>query len=125
MRENKLNWDIVGMWTAGACAVHCALLPILLTIGALSGVSAWAHPVVEVLFVSVSLLIGVFVLVPQYRNAHHKSIPIFLMLIGLGLIIGGHFLGLHEYEPMFTTIGGLFVLISHFLNWTFFKQTLI
>lgn len=125
MRENKLNWDIVGMWTASVCALHCALLPILLTVGALSGVSAWAHPVVELVFVSVSLLIGVFVLIPQYRNAHQKMLPILLMVVGLGLIVGGHLLGVHEYEPVFTTIGGLIVLTSHFLNWKYYKQTLI
>ncbi|MEO1438301.1 MAG: MerC domain-containing protein, partial [Bacteroidota bacterium] len=116
MRENRFNWDIVGMWTAGVCAVHCALLPMLLAIGALSGVSAWAHPVIEVVFVSVSLFICVFVLIPQFRKAHHNMLPICLMITGIGLIVGGHFLGLHEYEPVFTTIGGLVVLTSHFLN---------
>ncbi|MEM6829694.1 MAG: MerC domain-containing protein [Bacteroidota bacterium] len=125
MQENKLNWDLVGMWAAGVCAVHCALLPILLTIGALSGVSAWAHPVVETVFVGTSLLIGIFVLIPQYRNAHHRLTPLLLMTLGLLLIVGGHFLGLHEFEPVFTTIGGLTVLTSHFLNWRYYKKSLV
>lgn len=119
-----LNWDFVGMWAAGICALHCALFPLLFTLGTLSGAAAWAHPVIETTFVGISLLIGIFVLFPQYRNAHGKILPLVLMGLGIILIFGGHWLGLHALEPIFTTIGGLIVLSSHFLNWRFFKRSM-
>ena len=35
----KINWDIMGIATSVACAIHCALLPLLLTSLPLFGIN--------------------------------------------------------------------------------------
>jgi hypothetical protein len=91
--ENVL--DRIGVVTSFACALHCAMAPLVIGILPLFGAS----------------------LVPAYLRKHKRARPIVFFVIGLGLILTAR-LALDEFrgELPFVTFGAIFVIISHVLN---------
>lgn len=117
----KLNLDFLGMSASLLCAVHCSVLPLLLTVGLVGGFSWLEHPAVEVTFIICSLMLAWLSLLPGWRRGHGRIEPILIMLVGFGLIVLAHVL--HEqYEGLLMTLGGLAIAIAHFLNWRLSKK---
>jgi hypothetical protein len=75
--------DIVGATTSLVCAIHCAIVALLL--GALPAASFLAASWVEWAFLSASTLIGVIALVPGYRR-HGRRTPMVLFLLGIAIL---------------------------------------
>lgn len=90
MKAGVWNWDRIGMWASGACAVHCVLTGV--AIGVLSAVGAtfFASEAMEYTFVGLAILAGALAAWTGYR-AHGRTYPNVLLLLGFGLIIGKHF----------------------------------
>ncbi|WP_345230998.1 MerC domain-containing protein [Olivibacter ginsenosidimutans] len=109
--------DMVGFTASALCAVHCALMPFVITLLPLVGLEFLASPWVEISIIVLSILIGISSLIPSYLKYHRKLWPIIMLLVGFILIFGAHFLGFHELEPILVPIGGLTIAGAHFLNW--------
>jgi hypothetical protein len=75
--------DIVGATTSLVCAIHCAVVALLL--GALPAASFLAASWLEWAFLSASTVIGVCALVPGYRR-HGRRGPIVLFLVGIAIL---------------------------------------
>lgn len=121
--REKINLDALGISASLLCAVHCSLLPVLLTLGALGGLSWMRHPLVEAVFIGLSLILAVASLFPSWRKAHGRLEPIGLVLLGFGLIIGSHLLHAHHHEPALMTIGGVLIAFAHLINWKLLRRT--
>jgi hypothetical protein len=117
----KLNLDFLGMSASLLCAVHCSVLPLLLTVGLLGGFSWLEHPAVEITFIFSSLMLAWLSLLPGWRRGHGRIEPVLTMLVGFGLIVLAHVF--HEqYEGLLMTLGGLAIAVAHFLNWRLSKK---
>jgi hypothetical protein len=119
--RERINLDMLGISASVLCAVHCSLLPVLLTVGALGGLSWLRHPLVEVVFIMLSLLLAFFSLLPSWRKAHGRLEPILLMLAGFACIVLSRLLG-EGLEPALMTIGGLTIAAAHLLNWRLMRK---
>jgi hypothetical protein len=114
--------DRLGIWASALCVVHCLLTPIVLS---LSVVSAHFLPSEErthrALAVVVATL-GALALVKGYR-AHRRLRILFLMVVGLGCIFTGAYLGdrlpSHLVEVLITFTGSAFMITAHRMNHTF------
>jgi hypothetical protein len=73
--------DFVGATTSFVCAVHCAVVALLL--GAMPAMSFLASPVLEWLFLGASAAIGLAALLPGYR-VHRQPAPMILFTLGIG-----------------------------------------
>ncbi|CEG17306.1 MerC domain-containing protein [Xanthomonas citri] len=101
------------------CAVHCAVLPLVLALAPSLGLSFWLGDGVELAIVVFVTLLGLFSLVLGYRR--HKALhALALLLPGLALL----WLGL-LYDPLHhsvvphavvMTLGGALVGIAHLVN---------
>jgi len=109
--------DMLGIGVGLACAIHCALLPIILTTGVFSGISWVDHIVVDVLFLIASIIIGLFAFVKSYRLYRHSFIPIAIALFGFMII--GYTLLTHDHTQLWLPAsGGVLLAIAHYYNYS-------
>ena len=102
------------------CAVHCAIVPLLITTLPLLGLGFLANPWVEWGMIAFALLIGTYAIGLSYLRTHHKILPIILMAIGFLIIIAGHVFVHSWHEAIVVPSGGLLIACAHFYN---FKYT--
>lgn len=110
--------DRFGMLASCACAVHCAVVPILLGVLPLVGVAWLGDERIELFMLGVAIIIGSVSLLPAYSRHHHRRLPLITFTAGVVLIILAH-LAVDEATASHTVLvvaGGLIISIAHFLN---------
>ena len=101
------------------CAVHCALLPLVIALLPSLGIASWLGEDFERGFVLFATLLGLFTLLWGYRR--HRAVRALGMLIpGLGALwLGVSFDPLHEAvmpHAVVMTLGGTLVGLAHLAN---------
>lgn len=115
-RLRKLNLDALGIGASVICAVHCALLPILMTVLPLFGLEILENEKVEYGLLSFTFLVGCTSLFRGYRYHHHHAKPLLLFSLGFALLLLGHFLVGGFWEPVVIAIGALLIIAAHVWN---------
>lgn len=101
------------------CAVHCAVLPLMLALAPSLGLSFWLGDGVERTIVVFVSLLGLFSLLLGYRR-HHALQALALLLPGLAALWAGLL-----YDPLHhaavphavvMTLGGTLVAVAHLVN---------
>ena len=112
-------FDRLGATGALLCAIHCALLPILIALLPSLGLSAAVAPSFEVGFVLFATLLGLAVLVWSYRR-HRAMRALWLLIPGLAVLwIGILYPPLHHSvvpHAVAMTFGGTLVGLAHLAN---------
>lgn len=108
--------DHLGIGVAILCAVHCALLPVIISMLPMVGLRFLAHPVLELLIIFISLMIALASLGKSLR-AHRRWLPIVMVIIGFTLILTGHFWVAEAAEWILLTAGSTMVAAAHLVNW--------
>jgi hypothetical protein len=110
--------DRVGATASFLCAIHCALLPFVLTVLPLLGLGFLAGHRFERGFVMFAASLALFALVGGYRR-HRRPLPLLLAVPGLLLLLlgvtwaSGYSILVHS---VMVTCGGLLVASAHFVN---------
>jgi len=116
----QVNWDAFGMATSLVCAIHCGVLPLLLTSLPLFGINIIHNNFFEAGMIALAFLIGSLALFHGYRRHHHRPLP--LLIFSAGFI----FLVLKElfvsYEIALLVPAVLFILTAHFFNYLFCRK---
>ena len=111
--------DRIGATGALLCAVHCALLPVLIALLPALGVSALLAPDFEIGFVVFATLFGLAVLVWSYMR-HRAMRALGLLVPGLAVLwIGVLYPPLHHSvvpHAVAMTFGGTLVGLAHIVN---------
>ena len=107
--------DSVGMTASILCAVHCAVVPFLITSLPLLGLGFLANSWVEWSMIIFALMIGVYAIGSSFFR-HHKYLPLTLMLSGFLIIITGHLFVTGWREGIVVPIGGFLIAAAHFAN---------
>ena len=100
-----------------SCAVHCALMPLLLPLLPLLGIAWLADERVEWLLVGTSALIAWFALGRGYVR-HRQLLPSAVVACGLACIVCGRVLhfGGGRFEIACFVVGGAAIATAHRLN---------
>ncbi|BFI95907.1 MAG: MerC domain-containing protein [Rhodanobacter sp.] len=111
--------DRVGATASFLCAIHCALLPFVLTLLPLLGLGFLAGHRFERDFVLFAASLALFALIGGYRR-HRYPLPLWLALPGLALLVLG-VVWVSEQQhivvhSVMVTCGGLLVASAHFVN---------
>ncbi len=109
-KNNKL--DIVGMSASLVCAVHCAAIPLIFGLGAAHLAEILHHPVVEVSFLLVALVVATWSLGKSYLYHHRNKRPLYLGVVGMALVC----IGVIAHAWFITLPGGLVLALAHFWN---------
>ena len=111
--------DRIGATGSLLCAIHCALLPVLIALLPSLGVSTWLAPGIEEAFVLFATLFGLAVLVWSYRR-HRAMRALGLLVPGLAVLwVGVLYQPLHESvvpHAVAMTFGGTLVGLAHIAN---------
>ncbi|MCW3487673.1 MerC domain-containing protein [Chitinophaga nivalis] len=126
MEENflrKMNLDTLGIGASLLCAVHCALLPLVLTMLPLLGAALPENEWLEYALLSGSFVIGCLALGRGYFRHHRRIRPLLLFSAGFVLLVCGHFIAPADgWEPLPIAIGALMIIAAHLLNLRGCKQ---
>ena len=111
--------DRAGATASLACALHCALMPLVVTLLPLVGLAFLADQRIEWALVGLSAVLGVISLCLGYRE-HRSRRALALLGTGLALLAVGRIAeGYMQQTPwgvLLVVLGGLTVAGAHLLN---------
>jgi len=118
------NTDFFGFFASFLCAIHCSLLPFVMTVGMLGGLSWLAEPWVEVTFIILSVILATLSLYPSYKKQHHSDKALKIAALGFSLLFISRLVG-HgsSIEVVTIVIGGLLIAFAHVVNWRLLKKS--
>jgi MerC mercury resistance protein len=111
----KLSLDAVGATTSMMCALHCAAVALMF--GTLPVVSLLAASWVEWVFLSISIGVGLFALVPGYRR-HRLRTPLVLFVTGITILLSMRLLRMSPSLAEMGVVGAAAALLvtAHWKN---------
>jgi hypothetical protein len=105
----KLNWDALGIGTSILCAIHCALLPVLMSTLPIFGVNIIHNLFFEWGMIALAFIVGSYSLFHGYLKHHRSLMPVLIFSFG--------FIFLAQYEILFLIIAVVLIIIAHFYNY--------
>src|SRR6187431_2608017 len=109
----KMNWDGLGIATSVACAIHCAVLPLVLTSLPLFGINVIHNQTFEWFMIFIAFSIGVYALYHGYITHHHSFFPMSLFSVGFVFLSAKQFTNHHL---IFLIIAVSLIISAHYLN---------
>ena len=110
----KLNWDMMGIAASVACAVHCAVLPVILTSLPLFGINIIHNSFFEWGMIGLAFLVGIYSLRHGYIKHHQNPLPMFVFLAGFLFLVLKQFFSNQEY--LFLTMAVFLIISAHVIN---------
>ena len=101
----------LGLGLSFLCAIHCLAMPFLLVALPIVGKQFFTEEV-ELTLIFVSLLIGAFVLLKDYK-VHENKMP--LVLLGLSSLLVTFHLFIHQHSLL--TFSSVIMAIAYLRNW--------
>jgi uncharacterized membrane protein YoaK (UPF0700 family) len=111
----KINWDAFGIAASVACAIHCAVLPLILSSLPLFGINIIENQGFEFLMIALAFVVGVYSLYHGRKKHHHSYYPMVLFGAGISLLFIKSML--HSHSLMLLLPAVSLVVIAHYLNY--------
>ena len=111
----KLNWDALGIGTSIACAIHCALLPVLLTTLPVFGIDIIHNLFFEWGMIALAFIVGSYSLFHGYIKHHRSFTPVIIFSIGFIFLILKQIF--HEREIPLLIVAVIFIISAHYYNY--------
>lgn len=113
---SKWNLDALGIGASLVCAVHCVLLPLLVSMLPLLGLRVLENESLEYALLAFSFVVGYTALFRGYRKNHGHVLPLVLFTLGYIGLLGGHFAAPEGWEPFVITAGAALIVWAHWRN---------
>lgn len=115
MGQHKINWDAMGIITSVACAIHCALLPVIMSSLPVFGVNIIHNQAFEWTMIGIALVVGCYSLYHGYTRHHRQATPLLIFAAGfIFLVLKQVF---HSNEVIFLSIAVACIITAHFFNY--------
>jgi hypothetical protein len=111
----KLNWDALGIGTSILCAIHCALLPVLMGTLPVFGVNIIHNLAFEWTMIAIAFVVGSYSLFHGYKKHHRSLVPVLIFSIGFIFLVLKQFFPL--YETLLLIIAVILIISAHFYNY--------
>jgi uncharacterized membrane protein YoaK (UPF0700 family) len=111
----KINWDAFGIAASVACAIHCAVLPLLLSSLPLFGINIIENQGFEFIMIALAFIVGVYSLYHGRKKHHHSYYPMLLFAVGIGILFIKSILYSHSLMLLLPAVS--LVVIAHYLNY--------
>jgi len=112
----KLNLDALGIGASLICAVHCAVLPVLVTLLPLLGLRMQGNDKLEHALLAGTFIIGCVALLRGYFRQHHRLQPLLWFLAGFAGLLLGHYSVPPAWQPVVIAAGAICIIIAHIRN---------
>ena len=113
----RINWDALGVTTSVLCAIHCAVLPLVVASLPVLGINIIHHPGFEFGMIALAFLIGIRALWHGFRRHHQRVAP--LLLFGGGMIFLIAKQVWHSYELALLPFAVAGIVAAHVANYRF------
>ena len=111
----KLNWDAMGIATSVACAIHCAILPVILTTLPIFGINIIHNLFFEWGMIALAFVVGSYSLFHGFVKHHRSFTPIIIFSVGFFFLVLKQFLLEAEYALL--TIAVILIITAHYYNY--------
>jgi MerC mercury resistance protein len=111
----RINYDALGITASIACAIHCAVLPLLLSSLPFFGINIINNTTFEFFMIFLALAIGLYSLIHGYKKHHHNILPIILFSCGISLLFLKQLF--HTYFLLFLIPAVILIVSAHWLNY--------
>jgi hypothetical protein len=110
----RINYDALGIAASVACAIHCAVLPLLLTSLPVFGINIIDHQGFEYMMILLAMSIGFYSLWHGYKKHHHSLTP--SLIFSLGIILLFLKQANHEHQLIYLIPAVFAIIVAHLLN---------
>lgn len=111
----KINWDALGITASVACAIHCAVLPLLLTSLPVLGFDLIQNTFFEYGMIVLAFVVGAYALAHGFRRHHHRFLPLAVFSVGIALLLAKQ---VWHSIHLWLLIPAVFAIVSaHYLNY--------
>ena len=83
----RVNWDLMGTITSVVCAIHCAILPLILTSLPVLGINIINNSPFEWMMIVIAFIVGCYALTHGYRHHHKNWKPLLVFTAGFIFLI--------------------------------------
>jgi hypothetical protein len=111
----KINWDVMGIATSVACAIHCALLPVLLSSLPLFGINIIHNLYFEWGMIALAFLVGSYSLFHGYIKHHRSFISVLMFSAGFVFLLLKQ--AYHQYENWLLVPAVILIITAHLYNY--------
>ncbi|MFT3826201.1 MAG: MerC domain-containing protein [Chitinophagaceae bacterium] len=110
----RVNWDAMGITASIACAIHCAVLPLLPSGLLLFGMDIVENVAFEWFMIFLAFAVGIYALWHGYKKHHRQVLPILLFGIGILFLVSKQLW--HHYQLWLLPFAVIFIVVAHFIN---------
>ncbi|MGI8951178.1 MAG: MerC domain-containing protein [Chitinophagaceae bacterium] len=111
----KINWDAVGVGASVACAIHCALLPLVVSSLPLFGINIINNISFEIFMIALAFCVGAYSLHHGWKKHHQNWKPLIVFSAGILFLFAKQIW--HNLEFWFLTPAVVLIVTAHFLNY--------
>ena len=111
----KVNWDGLGVFTSVACAIHCAILPLLATSLPLFGVNIIHNGFFEWTMIGIAFVVGSYSLFHGYVKHHRSLLPVTIFSVGFIFLIAKQFFAGLEIALLIPAV--MLIISAHYFNY--------
>ena len=113
--NTKINWDVLGIAASIGCAIHCALLPVVVTSLPIFGINIIHNSLFEWGMIALAFSIGIYSLLHGYVKHHQNYKPIIIFTGGCLFLLLKQFF--HPIEIWFLIFAVPLITYAHFYNY--------
>ncbi|RFM30227.1 MerC domain-containing protein [Deminuibacter soli] len=116
----KINWDAMGITASLVCAIHCALLPLILSSLPIFGINIIDNAWFEYGMIALALVIGAYSFRHGFTKHHHRLLPVMLFAAGFALLFCKQVW--HSYQFWFLPPAVVLIVSAHYINYRFCRK---
>lgn len=116
----KINYDALGITASLACAIHCAILPLVLSSLPIFGIDIIHNYFFEFGMIGLAFVIGIYALYHGYKKHHHKFYPTLIFTAGISLLLLKEIF--HDFHLWLLIPAVLFIVSAHYINYRLCKK---
>jgi hypothetical protein len=113
----RINWDALGITTSILCAIHCAILPLLMASLPILGVNIIENAPFEYGMIGLAFVIGTWALWHGFHKHHRRFSPWLLFAGGILFLLAKQIW--HQYQFRLLPIAVILIVVAHVLNYRF------
>lgn len=113
--EAKFNWDMIGIGTSVICAIHCALLPLIMTSLPLFGINIIHNLIFEWSMIALAFVVGSYALFHGYIKHHRSLLPVAIFSVGFTLLLLKQVF--HEIQFWLLIPAVALIISAHYYNY--------
>ncbi|MEP6616927.1 MAG: MerC domain-containing protein [Ginsengibacter sp.] len=117
----KINWDFMGVATSVACAIHCAVLPVVLSTLPIFGINIIHNLFFEWAMIGIAFFVGIYSLMHGYVRHHRNLFPLSVFLTGFIFLLLKQVFTEREY--LFLGIAVLLIITAHLFNYRYCRYS--